>query len=80
MPWGGIFGRGSPKLKVEVKNPNGNAPIPKDMWKPPSPNAKPNNYKNKYVCGIKQPKIYLKKNFQVQVQCAALQVLVVLYL
>jgi hypothetical protein len=31
-----------------VKNPNGKAPIPKDMWKPPSPNPKPGNpYKNK---------------------------------
>lgn len=31
VPWGAALGRGSPKLKVEVKNPNGNAPIPNDM-------------------------------------------------
>jgi hypothetical protein len=31
-----------------VKNPNGKAPIPNDMWKPPSPNPKPGNpYKKK---------------------------------
>jgi len=31
-----------------VKNPNGKAPIPNDMWKPPSPNPKPGKpYKNK---------------------------------
>jgi hypothetical protein len=31
-----------------VKNPNGKAPIPKDIWKPPSPNPKPGNpYKEK---------------------------------
>lgn len=41
VPWAGTFGLGSPKLKVEVKNPKGNAPIPNDMWKPPSPNPKP---------------------------------------
>jgi len=30
-----------------VKNPNGKAPIPNDMWKPPSPNPKPGKpYKN----------------------------------
>jgi hypothetical protein len=37
------LGLGSPKLKEEVKNPNGKAPIPNDMWKPPSPNPKPGN-------------------------------------
>lgn len=36
-------GRVSPKLKVDVKKPKGNAPIPKDMWKPPSPNPNPEN-------------------------------------
>jgi len=41
------LGLGSPKLKVDVKNPNGKAPIPNDMWKPPSPNPKPGKpYKN----------------------------------
>lgn len=34
--------RKSPMLKVEAKNPNGNAPIPKDIWKP-SPNPKLGN-------------------------------------
>lgn len=35
-----------PKLNVEnvdVKIPNGNAPIPSDIWKPPSPNPNPWN-------------------------------------
>lgn len=35
-----------PKLKVEnvdVNIPNGNAPIPSDIWKPPSPNPNPWN-------------------------------------
>jgi hypothetical protein len=42
------LGLASPKLKVDVKNPNGKAPIPKDMWKPPSPNPNPGNpYKEK---------------------------------
>lgn len=35
------LGLGSPKLKVEVKNPKGKAPIPNDIWNPPSPNPKP---------------------------------------
>lgn len=30
--------KGSLVLKTVVKKPNGNAPIPKDMWKPVSPN------------------------------------------
>jgi len=33
-PWPLITG--SPKLNVEANNPNGNAPIPNDIWKPPS--------------------------------------------
>lgn len=39
----GIPGPGLPSLKfnVEAKIPNGKAPIPKDIWKPPSPKAKP---------------------------------------
>lgn len=37
------LGLASPKLNEEVKNPNGKAPIPNDMWKPPSPNPKPGN-------------------------------------
>lgn len=41
VPRGAALGLGSPKLKVDVKNPNGKAPIPNDMWKPPSPNPKP---------------------------------------
>lgn len=32
-----------PKLKVDVNMPNGNAPIPNDIWKPPSPNPNPWN-------------------------------------
>lgn len=36
------LGRGSPKLKVEVKTPKGKAPMPKLMWKP-SPKPKPGN-------------------------------------
>lgn len=35
-------GRGSPKLSVDVMNPKGKAPIPKDMWNP-SPNPNPGN-------------------------------------
>jgi len=31
----------SPTWNDEVKNPNGKAPIPNDMWKPPSPNPNP---------------------------------------
>lgn len=31
------MGRVSLKLKEEVKKPNGKAPMPKLMWKPPSP-------------------------------------------
>lgn len=27
---------GSPKLKVDAKRPNGNAPMPNDIWNPPS--------------------------------------------
>lgn len=39
----GIPGPGLPSLKfnVDAKIPNGKAPIPKDIWKPPSPKAKP---------------------------------------
>ena len=35
------MGRVSLKLKEEAKKPNGKAPMPKLMWKPPSPNPKP---------------------------------------
>lgn len=31
VPRGAGLGRGSPKLKVDVKKPKGNAPIPKDI-------------------------------------------------
>lgn len=37
VPLGAALGLASPKLNVEVKNPNGKAPIPKDMWNPLSP-------------------------------------------
>lgn len=36
-------GRPSPKFNEDVKIPNGKAPIPKDIWKPPSPNPKAGN-------------------------------------
>ena len=38
-----LRGPGLPSLKlnVEANIPNGNAPIPKDMWNPPSPNPNP---------------------------------------
>lgn len=45
VPRGAALGLGSPKFSVEVKNPKGKAPIPKDMWKPLSPNPKPKNIK-----------------------------------
>lgn len=35
------LGRASPKLNVDVKKLNGKAPIPKDIWNPPSPNPNP---------------------------------------
>lgn len=39
-----LWPRGSPPtLNVEVNIPNGNAPIPNDIWKPPSPNPNPWN-------------------------------------
>lgn len=38
------LGRVSPKLNVDVKNANGNVPIPKDMYEP-SPNPNPENPK-----------------------------------
>lgn len=41
VPRGAALGLGSPMLNVDVKNPKGNAPMPKLMWKPPSPNPNP---------------------------------------
>lgn len=36
-------GRPSFMLKAVANIPKGNAPIPNDIWKPPSPNPKPWN-------------------------------------
>lgn len=44
VPRGAALGRVSPKLNVDVKNANGNVPIPKDMYEP-SPNPNPENPK-----------------------------------
>lgn len=45
MYWGvpGAAGGGRPSLMLNAvaKIPNGNAPIPNDIWNPPSPNPKP---------------------------------------
>lgn len=44
VPLGAGLGLASPKLNVDVKNPNGKAPMPNDMWKPLSPpKPKPGN-------------------------------------
>ena len=49
--WGEGAGRPSPKLNVEAKKPKGKAPIPNDMWNPPSPKPKFGNvcYQYKYL-------------------------------
>lgn len=41
VPLGDALFLGSPKFNVDVKNPNGKAPMPKDIWKLLSPKPKP---------------------------------------
>lgn len=43
VPLAAAAGLPSAKLNVEVKNPKGKAPIPKDIWKPLSAKPKPGN-------------------------------------
>lgn len=43
VPLGDPLGLCSPKLREDVKNANGKAPIPNDMWKFPSPKPNPGN-------------------------------------
>ena len=43
VPLGEALGLWSPMFNDDVKNANGNAPIPNDMWKFPSPKPNPGN-------------------------------------
>lgn len=40
VPRAAALGRVSPMLNVDVKKPNGNAPMPNERWNPLSPNPK----------------------------------------
>lgn len=43
------------KLKEEAKNPKGKAPIPKDIWMPPSPKPKPGKFADEYSGSVLCP-------------------------